>query len=922
MSAQLSLFGQIHNLSMKATVRSTVELIWNISDSVDGEISELILSLCLESSTLAEFCAKISAVGVDPSNSSIGPLFDSISRMKSCDLSLVAPVGHGGSKSRELSTVSLKRVAEYVEFHRNENITGITPDGVVGGSSKHVRVSDHEVFEMQQLRKTGAVGSVLGVFNTTPVAEEDIEIVKADQEPRFLRGKRVGVLEQPSVSVPLVRDTEGSLQKAAINQAILAGERREIRDAEKKKLVDTNSERVVVPSSRAPVGPKRTTMTIREQRENLPIFHLRESLMKAIIDNQILIVIGETGSGKTTQMTQYLVEDGFGRVACTQPRRVAATSVAKRVAEEMGVVLGEEVGYSIRFDDTSSNQTVIKYLTDGMLLREILVDPMLSRYNVIILDEAHERTVSTDVLFGLLKSAAIKRPDLKLIVTSATLESDKFSKYFFNASIFTIPGRTFPVEITYATEPHDDYLEAALMCVMEIHFQNEIGGDILLFLTGQEEIDTACEILRERMEKLKSVNPPGLLVIPVYSALPSEMQTSIFDPAPKGSRKCVIATNIAEASLTIDGIFYVVDPGFAKIKMYNPKAGMDSLIVAPISQASARQRAGRAGRTAPGKCFRLYTEHAMEREMLPTNVPEIQRTNLSNVVLMLKAMGIEDLLGFDFMDKPSQHTLISALETLWLLNALDDDGNLTKLGRRMAEFPMAPEESKMLLASVDLGCADDVITIVAMLSVQTIFHRPRGPEQKDADERKRRFHSPDGDHITLLEVYRHWTRNNKGTKWCFDNYIIERSLKRAADVRKQLIGILEKFKLEIHSAGPHYDKIRKAICAGYFHNACKRDHTEGYKILRDDQQVFIHPSSVLHQKSPEYCIYHELVQTSREYIRDLCIIEPHWLIEIAPNLFSKSNDTISKAKRGEKIKPLYNKFEDEAVWRLSKRFGK
>ena len=283
-------------------------------------------------------------------------------------------------------------------------------------------------------------------------------------------------------------------------------------------------------------------------------------------------------------------------------------SVSKRVAQEFGCIVGQEVGYTIRFEDCTSNETIIKYMTDGMLLREALIDPDLKAYSCIMLDEAHERGIKTDVLFGLLKKTVKLRPELKLSVTSATLNSVKFSQYFFDAKIFTIPGRTFPVECLYSREPETDYLDASLITVMQIHL-TEPPGDILLFLTGQEEIDTACEVLFERMKSMGS-DVPELIILPVYSALPSEIQSRIFDPAPPGSHKVIIATNIAETSLTIDGIYYVIDPGFVKQKVYNAKTGMDALVVTPISQAQAKQRAGRAGRTGPGKCYRLYTERA------------------------------------------------------------------------------------------------------------------------------------------------------------------------------------------------------------------------------------------------------------------------------------------------------------------------
>ncbi|KAK8465863.1 hypothetical protein PHAVU_009G193400 [Phaseolus vulgaris] len=589
---------------------------------------------------------------------------------------------------------------------------------------------------------------------------------------------------------------------------------------------------------------------LQEERKKLPMYRYRDELLQAINDHQVLVIVGETGSGKTTQIPQYLHDVGYtkrGMIACTQPRRVAAMSVAARVSQEMGVKLGHEVGYSIRFEDCTSEKTILKYMTDGMLLREFLGEPDLASYSVVMVDEAHERTLSTDILFGLVKDIARFRPDLKLLISSATLDAEKFSDYFDSAPIFRIPGRRYPVEINYTKAPEADYLDAAIVTSLQIHV-TQPPGDILVFFTGQEEIETAEEILKHRTRGL-GTKIAELIICPIYANLPTELQAKIFEPTPEGARKVVLATNIAETSLTIDGIKYVIDPGFCKMKSYNPRTGMESLLVTPISKASANQRAGRSGRTGPGKCFRLYTAYNFHNDLEENTVPEIQRTNLANVVLTLKSLGIHDLLNFDFMDPPPAEALLKALELLFALSALNKLGELTKVGRRMAEFPLDPMLSKMIVASENFKCSDDIISIAAMLSVgNSIFYRPKD-KQVHADNARMNFHTGNvGDHIALLKVYNSWKETNYSTQWCYENYIQVRSMKRARDVRDQLAGLLERVEIELTSNESDLDAIKKSITSGFFPHSARLQKNGSYRTVKHSQTVHIHPSAGLAQE--------------------------------------------------------------------------
>lgn len=570
-------------------------------------------------------------------------------------------------------------------------------------------------------------------------------------------------------------------------------------------------------------------------------------------------------------------------------------SVAKRVADEMDVILGEEVGYNIRFEDNTGPKTILKYMTDGMLLREAMNDHNLDHYSCIILDEAHERTLATDILMGLLKEVSVRRPDLKIIIMSATLDAQKFQHYFNDAPLLAVPGRTHPVEIFYTAEPERDYVEAALRTVLQIH-ATEKEGDILLFLTGEEEIEDACRKIKlEADELLRETDCGPISVYALYGSLPPSQQQKIFEPAPPPrrpggtpGRKVVVSTNIAETSLTIDGIVYVVDPGFSKQKVYNPRIRVESLLVSPISKASAQQRAGRAGRTRPGKCFRLYTEAAFKKELIEQTYPEILRSNLASTVLELKKLGIDDLVHFDFMDPPAPETMMRALEELNYLACLDDDGNLTALGKMASEFPLDPALAVMLISSPEFYCSNEILSLTALLSVPQIFTRPANA-RKRADEMKALFAHPDGDHLTMLNVYHAFKSpeaQNNPSQWCYDHFLSLRSLQSADNVRNQLARIMERNELELVSTSfedkNYYTNIRKALCAGFFMQVAKKGQSgKAYVTVKDNQDVFIHPSTVLQQDN-EWLIYNEFVLTTKNYIRTVTHVKAEWLLEIAP----------------------------------------
>ncbi|KAJ2165754.1 ATP-dependent RNA helicase [Coemansia sp. RSA 353] len=699
---------------------------------------------------------------------------------------------------------------------------------------------------------------------------------------------------------------------------------------------------------------KDQALRLRSQRTSLPIYSARSAIIQSVQQNPTVVIVGETGSGKTTQIPQYLVESGFteyGRtaIAVTQPRRVAATSIAKRVAEEVGTPLGARVGYTIRFEDCSSDKTQLKFCTDGLLLREILSDPLLRRYTVVVLDEAHERTLRTDILLGMLKDIQRERKrvadlnvqaqgadevfeepverdhrsrgthikfddpeepeeqdagdvetpsvvddvhgdvtgvgELKIIVMSATLDAERFSAYFDAAPILYVAGRQFPVTTYYTTTPQADYLDAAHLSVLQIHTETpSTSGDILVFLSGQEDIENVERLLLESAAQLPR-GVPRLLPCPIFAALPQAQQARVFEPAPEFTRKVVLATNIAETSLTIPGIRHVVDSGVHKVRGFDPRVG-ESLLVEPISKSSARQRTGRAGREAAGFSYRLYTE-ADFAQLPEDSVPEIKRCQLSMVVLQLKASGVDNVMKFDFMDRPSKRSLKHALLELYALEALDDKGALTELGKWMSEFPLEPSYSKVIFASQKLGCTREVIDIVSLLSVDSLFYIP-ADKREESNAAQMTFRSKDGDHLTYLNLLRAYTKVRGDKEWCQEHFVNRRNMRHVLEVRQQLNRLCVRLGLNTETTcGTDMDAVLKCFLCGFFHNCALLQPDGSYRSLNGSQAVNVHPGSALFGKKVAAVVYDQLVFTNKLHARAVSAVDPLWIAQASPKLYGR-----------------------------------
>lgn len=577
--------------------------------------------------------------------------------------------------------------------------------------------------------------------------------------------------------------------------------------------------------------------------------------------------------------------------------------------------LGDDVGYSIRFEDVTSAKTRIKFLTDGMLLREALVDPLLSRYSVIMVDEAHERSLSSDILLGLLKKIIKRRPDLKIIVSSATLDAEKFADFFQSddssdsqCKVVSIEGRTYPVDIMFLEQPTDDYVERAVQTAFTIH-QQEPPGDVLVFLTGREEIETAMEKLSDLASSLHP-DAQAILPMPLYAGLSTEEQMYVFAEAAENTRKIILSTNIAEASVTISGVVYVIDCGFVKLRTFNPTTNIETLAPFPTSKASAIQRAGRAGRTQPGKCFRMYTQQAYSA-LQATTSPEIQRSNLAPIVLQLKALGIDNVVRFDFLSPPPSQLMVRALDQLYSLGAVDDYAKLTSpLGTRMAELSTPPMMAKCLLASSEprFNCQSEILTISAMTSLQGNIWFHHSGEKKAMDSSRRKFAAEEGDHLTLLNVYQSFiTKGRKEAKWCHDNHLNFKSMSRAVSIRNQLRRYLERLGVKVDetlssssSSNPPYlatkstitstektTRILQCLTSGFFSHAAKMQPDGSFRSVSGNVTMHAHPTSLMFNRKAQYVIFHELLETGEKvYIKNVSKVEKSWLVDFSGGFYN------------------------------------
>ena len=628
--------------------------------------------------------------------------------------------------------------------------------------------------------------------------------------------------------------------------------------------------------------------------ESLPVSQRKAEIQKLLSEHQVIVVAGETGSGKTTQLPKMCLELGFGNLGMighTQPRRIAARSVAARIAEELQTELGDLVGYKVRFNDQISDDTQIKLMTDGILLAEIQNDRFLNQYSCLIIDEAHERSLNNDFILGYLKQLLPRRRDLKVIITSATIDVERFSKHFNNAPIIEVSGRTYPVEVRYrpvVEEDDQDQLQGILNAVDEL--QAEGRGDILIFMNGEREI-------RDTAEALQKQNLKHTEILPLFARLSAQEQNKIFHPS--GLNRIVLATNVAETSLTVPGIKYVIDPGTARISRYSYRTKVQRLPIEPISQASANQRKGRCGRVSEGICIRLYSEEDFNSRPEFTD-PEILRTNLASVILQMTALGLDDIEAFPFVDAPDKRHIQDGIKLLEELGAFEmvrtkagEKRQLTAVGRQLAQLPVDPRLAKMLLGAVSQGALHEVMIIVAALSIQDPRERPQ-EKQQASDEKHRRFADKKSDFLAFLNLWRYLQEQqkelskNQFRRQCQKDFLNYLRIREWQDIYHQIRLTVREMGLPINSEKAEYQQIHTALLSGLLsHIGLKEAEKQQYLGARN-AHFAIFPNSVLFKKQPKWVMAAELVETSKLWGRMVAEIEPEWIEPLAEHLIKKS----------------------------------
>lgn len=617
--------------------------------------------------------------------------------------------------------------------------------------------------------------------------------------------------------------------------------------------------------------------------KNLPVYQHRDVIVETLKKNQVIVVESPTGSGKTTQIPKILYDAGLagdGRIGVTQPRRIAALSVSHFIARQYGITIPGLVGYKMRFVDETVDNTRIIIMTDGILLQELKADPYLSNYSIIMVDEAHERSLNIDFILGLLKGILREREDLKVVISSATINAQVFSEYFDECPIVTIEATMYPVELRYDPPEYLHDFTSIVDKIVEIVKRVEREGkpgDILIFLSGEEQIKLSISALSDLNRK------KSMVILPLYARLSQEEQERVFLDFP-GKRKIIVATNIAETSITIDGIRYVIDPGFAKLNYYNPANFTSSLVEVPISKASCNQRKGRAGRTAPGVCYRLYTREDYDERPLFTE-EEIYRRDLSEVVLRMAELGIRDFERFDFISNPGPQNIRGAVETLLLLGAIDEERNLTSTGRLMVQFPIVPRLSRMIVAAIMEypDVLEEVLIAAAFLNDKPPFLLPQGLEL-EARRAHHSFRHKLGDFLSYVKIFHGFEEAKNREEFCERFYFDYRGMQEIYNVKKQLGEIVSKMGIPIIGGGDpsHY---LCAVSKGLLQFVCKKTQKNSYSSLTA-YGIKIHPGSIMYRQRPDYIVAGEILRTSQLYAMSVSPLRPEWIKNISPELYN------------------------------------